>query len=48
MLETGFSASGKNVAVELSQQQKKKTIFTVDHAFPYITTRLEVVDTREV
>jgi hypothetical protein len=47
MLETGFSVSGKNVA-ELSQQQKKKIIFYVDKAFPYMTNRLEVVNVKEI
>eukprot|EP01087_Luapelamoeba_hula_P004157 TRINITY_DN14106_c0_g1_i1.p1 TRINITY_DN14106_c0_g1~~TRINITY_DN14106_c0_g1_i1.p1 ORF type:complete len:254 (-),score=49.85 TRINITY_DN14106_c0_g1_i1:78-731(-) len=49
LLETGYSAEGKNVAKEgLAHQQKKKTIFSVGMAFPAMTPRLEVVSSSEV
>jgi len=49
IFETGYSSQGKNVAKEgLAYQQKKKTIFNIAHAFPYMTNRIEVTSSSEV
>jgi len=48
IFETGYSSQGKNVAKELAYQQKKKTIFKIPLAFPYMTNRIEVSSSSEV
>jgi len=42
--EVPFSLEGKAIQDDMSKQQKKKTIFEVDLAFPYVKNRLEVVN----
>ncbi|EGC37649.1 hypothetical protein DICPUDRAFT_149722 [Dictyostelium purpureum] len=46
--EVPFSTEGKAIQDDMSKQQKKKTIFFVDLAFPYVKNRLEVVSKREI
>ncbi|KAF2072984.1 hypothetical protein CYY_005696 [Polysphondylium violaceum] len=46
--EVPFSLEGKAIQDDMSKQQKKKTIFEVDLAFPYVKNRLEVVSKREI
>ncbi|KAN0034357.1 hypothetical protein ACTFIV_000860 [Dictyostelium citrinum] len=46
--EVPFSVEGKAIQDDMSKQQKKKTIFSVELAFPYVKNRLEVVSKREI
>ncbi|EAL73033.1 DOCK family protein [Dictyostelium discoideum AX4] len=46
--EVPFSTEGKAIQDDMSKQQKKKTIFSVELAFPYVKNRLEVVSKREI
>eukprot|EP01087_Luapelamoeba_hula_P015415 TRINITY_DN4603_c0_g1_i1.p1 TRINITY_DN4603_c0_g1~~TRINITY_DN4603_c0_g1_i1.p1 ORF type:complete len:2339 (+),score=482.98 TRINITY_DN4603_c0_g1_i1:7388-14404(+) len=48
LFEQGYSESGKNVASDLSKQQKKKTMYRVNNTFPFMRSRIEVVETHEV
>ncbi len=48
IFETAYSAGPKAHTDDLSKQQKKKVIFTVELSFPYIKSRIEVLRKREV
>jgi len=48
MFESGFSSTGKNVAEDLSEQQKKKIIFTTERCFPFMTNRIDVAKAEKV
>jgi hypothetical protein len=45
---TPFTPSGQAHADNLVNQYKRKTILTVSHAFPYLKTRVNVIDKEEV
>lgn len=46
MYTTPFTKSGRPRG-ELSEQYKKKTILTTMHAFPYVKTRINVIQKEE-
>lgn len=48
IFETPYTTGPKLQTDDLSKQQKKKTLFTTELAFPYIKNRLEIVAKREV
>ena len=48
LFETGYSEDGGKETDDLSKQCKKKTIFRTTHSFPYIKTRLEITETKEI
>jgi dedicator of cytokinesis protein 6/7/8 len=48
MFETPFTKAGKAHADALCDQWKRKTILTTSHTFPYVKTRLEVVEQQVV
>jgi hypothetical protein len=48
LFETPFTEDGGKESDDLSKQCKKKTIFRTTHSFPYIKTRLEIIETREI
>jgi hypothetical protein len=48
MFATPFTPSGQAHADKLVNQYKRKTILTVSHAFPYLKTRVNVIDKEEV
>jgi hypothetical protein len=43
VFEQGFTEGGKAQTEDLSQQKKKKTLFTTQLPLPYVKTRVEVV-----
>ncbi|XP_028405418.1 dedicator of cytokinesis protein 7-like [Dendronephthya gigantea] len=45
---TPFTPSGQAHADSLVNQYKRKTILTVSHAFPYLKTRVNVIDKEEI
>ena len=45
---TPFTPTGQAHADSLVNQYKRKTILTVSHAFPYLKTRVNVIDKEEV
>jgi hypothetical protein len=47
MYATPFTQDGRAHG-ELKEQFKRKTILTTSHAFPYIKTRVNVIDKTEV
>eukprot|EP01105_Mastigella_eilhardi_P010341 TRINITY_DN240_c6_g2_i3.p1 TRINITY_DN240_c6_g2~~TRINITY_DN240_c6_g2_i3.p1 ORF type:complete len:377 (-),score=117.76 TRINITY_DN240_c6_g2_i3:55-1185(-) len=47
IFETPFTPSGKKTTSDVSKQWKRKTILTVDRAFPYMKKRLLVIDRQE-
>jgi hypothetical protein len=48
ILETAYTAGPKLQTDDIAKQQKKKTIFVTDLAFPYVRTRMEITGKREV
>lgn len=48
LFETPFTEDGGKESDDLSKQCKKKTIFRTTHCFPYIKTRLEIIETKEI
>lgn len=48
IFETPYTTGPKLQTDDLSKQQKKKTLFTTELAFPYLKNRLEIVAKREV
>ncbi|KYR00713.1 DOCK family protein [Tieghemostelium lacteum] len=46
--EVAFSQEGKAIQQDIAKQQKKKTIFSVNMAFPYVKNRLEIKDKKEI
>ena len=47
MYATPFTQDGRAHG-DLKEQYKRKTILTTTHAFPYIKTRVNVIDKNEV
>jgi dedicator of cytokinesis protein 6/7/8 len=48
IFEAAYASGPKQQTEDLSKQQKKKTIFTTELAFPYVKTRLEITSKRDV
>ena len=48
IFETPYTTGPKLQTDDLSKQQKKKTLFTTELAFPYLKNRLEIVAKRDV
>jgi hypothetical protein len=45
---TPFTLEGKAHAGALNEQYKRKTILTTERAFPYVKTRIPVIDKQQV
>eukprot|EP01096_Ripella_sp_DP13-Kostka_P011959 TRINITY_DN4916_c0_g1_i8.p1 TRINITY_DN4916_c0_g1~~TRINITY_DN4916_c0_g1_i8.p1 ORF type:complete len:1485 (+),score=781.21 TRINITY_DN4916_c0_g1_i8:1676-6130(+) len=48
VFETPFTIDGRTQTDDIAEQYKRKTIITVEHFFPYLTTRLPVVSRQEI